>query len=144
AVRRAAAAWALWAATSAGPVRRTIVDDTGLEKQGTHSVGVARQYTGSAGKVTNCQVAVTLAVATDFDAVPIDVELYLPEAWAFDPVRRVKAKIPDGVLFQTKWELARDALELASRDGVPLGEVVLADTDYGRAAGFRRSLTALG
>jgi hypothetical protein len=69
AVRRAAAAWGLWAATAAGPVRATIIDDTGFLKSGTHSVGVKRQYTGSAGKITNCQVGVSLAVATDYDTM---------------------------------------------------------------------------
>lgn len=144
AVRRAAATWALWAATAAGPVRRTIIDDTGLLKSGDHSVGVAHQYTGSAGKQTNCQVAVTLAVATDHDTVPIDVALYLPQTWAFDATRRAKAKIPDAILFQPKWEIALDLLTQAARDGVPLGDVVQADADYGRSAAFRRTITALG
>lgn len=144
AVRRAATAWALWGATAAGPVRCTIIDDTGLLKQGSHSVGVARQYTGSAGKVTNCQVAVTLAVATDHDTVALDVALYLPEVWAEDAARRAKARVPKDVTFQTKPQLALGMLEAARADGVPLGELVLADADYGRCASFRDGVTAMG
>ena len=143
-VRRTSAAWALWGATAAGPVRCTIIDDTGLLKQGKHSVGVARQYTGSAGKSTNCQVAVTLSVATDHDTVPIDIDLYLPEQWASDPARRARARVPEEVLFQTKAELALAQLRRAKADGVPLGEVVLADADYGRCASFRDGVTELG
>jgi SRSO17 transposase len=143
-VRRASAAWALHAATTRGPVQTTIIDDTGMLKQGTHSVGVARQYTGSAGKITNCQVAVTLAVATDHDTVPLDVALYLPDAWANDPAQRAAGKVPDDVAFQTKPQLALAMLAAARRDHVPLGEVVLADADYGRCRAFRDGVTALG
>lgn len=143
-MRRSAAAWGLWAATAAGPVQRTIIEDTGLEKQGTQSVGVARQYTGTAGKVTNCQVAVTLSVTTDHDAVPIDIELYLPDAWASEEVRRRKAKLPDAVLYEPKWRLALDLLQRAHAEGIPLGDVVLADADDGRAAGFRQGIGQLG
>jgi SRSO17 transposase len=143
-VRRAGAAWALWAAASRSPVRTTIIDDTGLLKQGTHSVGVARQYTGSAGKITNCQVAVTLAVATDHDTVPLDVALYLPEEWAQDPIRRAAGKIPNSIVFQTKPQLALTMLQAAAADDVPLGDVVLADADYGRCRMFRDGVTALG
>lgn len=144
AVRRASAAWALWAATARSPVRVTIVDDTGMLKQGTSSVGVARQYTGSAGKVTNAQVAVTLCVATDHDTVPLDVALYLPESWATDPDRRAAGKIPDDVAFQTKPQLALAMMVAAHADGAPLGEVLLADADYGRCTSFRDGVTALG
>lgn len=84
AVRRHAATGALWGMTATGPVLGTILDDTGMIEQGGHSVCVARPYTGAAGKVTNCQVAVTLAVFTARHAVPIDAELYLPESWAYD------------------------------------------------------------
>ena len=136
-VRRTATGWALWAATSAGAVRRTIVDDTGLLKQGTESVGVARQYTGSAGKITNCQVAPTLVVTTDHDVVPVDIALYLPEGWTNDPARLNKVHVPSTVQFRTKAELAMDMLRAARADGVPLGEVVHADADYGRSREFR-------
>jgi len=143
-VRRGGAAWSLWAATSRSPVRTTIIDDTGMLKKGTHSVGVARQYTGSAGKITNCQVAVTLAVATDYDTVPLDVALYLPDAWANDPAQRAAGKIPDDVIFQTKPQLALTLLTAAHADHVPLGDVLLADADYGRCSAFRDGVTELG
>src|SRR5258706_7394082 len=94
-VRRAGARYALDAMTTRGPVQTWIVDDTGFLKQGTHSVGVQRQYTGSAGKVANCQVGVSLTVATGDDHVPIDFELYLPHCWTDDAPRRREARIPD-------------------------------------------------
>lgn len=138
AVRRRAAAWALWGMTARGPVLGTVLDDTGMLKQGEHSVGVARQYTGAAGKVTNCQVAVTLAVFTARHAVPIDAELYLPESWANDRARREAARIPDEVPFRTKGEIALAMLRAAHADGVPLGQVLLADADYGRSWELRQ------
>jgi SRSO17 transposase len=137
AVRRRAVTWALWGATAHSPVRATIVDDTGMLKQGTHSVGVARQYTGSAGKVTNCQIAVTLALSTDHDVVGLDAALYLPESWANDPARREEARIPADVEFRTKSQIALAMLQAAHADGVPLGEVLLGDADYGRCSALR-------
>ncbi len=77
-----------------GPVA-WIVDDTGFPKQGTHSVGVARQYCGQLGKQDNCQVAVSLSVANDHASLPIAYQLFLPEVWADDPARRAKAGVPD-------------------------------------------------
>lgn len=144
AVRRAAAAVALWTATTASPVRVAVIDDTGFLKKGVCSVGVARQYTGSAGKITNCQVAVSLAVATEHDTVPLDMALYLPQTWAFDEDRRRTAKVPDDILFQPKWDIALDLLRAARAEHVPLGDVVLADEGYGAAADFRRGVTDLG
>ncbi|HVZ36879.1 MAG TPA: transposase [Polyangiaceae bacterium] len=72
------------------PVTTWIIDDTGFLKQGKHSVGVPRQYTGSAGKITNCQIGVSLAVATSSDHFPIDFELYLPKMWAEDAALRAE------------------------------------------------------
>src|ERR1700761_7901544 len=77
-----------------GPVLYWIVDDTSFPKQGTHSVGVARQYCGQLGKQDNCQVAVSLSVANDHASLPIAYQLFLPEAWANDPARRAKAGVP--------------------------------------------------
>jgi hypothetical protein len=131
-VRRRALAWGLWGATARSPVRGTILDDTGLPKQGRHSVGVQRQYTGTADKITNCQVAVTLCVFTDHDTLPLDIALYLPAVWAEDAARREKAHVPEDVVFQTKGELARAMLRAAHANGVPLGDLLLADADYGR------------
>jgi SRSO17 transposase len=131
-VRRHAAAWALWGMTAGGPVRGTILDDTGILKQGKHSVGVQRQYTGSAGKITNCQIAVTLGVYTPQHSALIDVDLYLPQEWISSPARRLRARVPEDKEFRTKGQIALDMLKAARRDGVPLGEVLLADADYGR------------
>ncbi|HEY0840182.1 MAG TPA: transposase, partial [Vulgatibacter sp.] len=87
-VRRVAGSYALAAMTEREPVVAWILDDTGFLQQGKHSVGVQRQYTGSAGKITNCQIGVSLAIATETEQLPIDFELYLPESWLDDPKRR--------------------------------------------------------
>jgi len=120
-----------------------IVDDTGFLKQGKHSVGVQRQYTGSAGKITNCQIGVSLAVATNTEHLPIDLALYLPEDWANDPVRRKRTRIPDEVKFRTKIALALDMIERAVGAGLP-GEIVLADSAYGDSSAFRETIRAHG
>src|SRR5208283_1657922 len=117
-VRRIAAHYAIEAITREEPIRTWIVDDTGFLKQGTHSVGVQRQYTGTAGKITNCQVAVSLSVATRSAHVPIDFALYLPESWTSDAARREECKIPDDVVFKTKHELALDLIVRAMDDQI--------------------------
>jgi SRSO17 transposase len=89
-------------------VRAWIVDDTGIPKKGKHSVGVARQYCGEIGKQDNCQVAVTLSVASDQASLPIAFRLYLPEAWAKDEEQRRKAGIPSDIAFRTKPQIALD------------------------------------
>lgn len=94
------------AMTQAGPIVAWIVDDTGLPKKGTHSVGAARQYCGQTGKQDNCQVAVSLSVATWKASLPIAYRLYLPEVWAHDRRLRQRAKIPAEIPFQTKLEIA--------------------------------------
>jgi SRSO17 transposase len=125
-----------------GPIGYWIVDDTGFPKKGRHSVGVARQYCGQLGKRDNCQVAVTLAVANEHASLPLAYRLYLPEAWAGDPVRRAKAGVPDEIEFRTKPAIALEQIRRALADGVPTG-VVLADAGYGIDTDFRTSLTAL-
>lgn len=120
-----------------------VVDDTGFLKQGSHSVGVQRQYTGSAGKTTNCQIAVSLEIATATQHAPIDFELYLPESWANDPTRRVKARIPNDVKFRTKIELALSMIERAARAQIP-GDIILADSAYGESSEFRETVRMLG
>src|SRR5436190_8447080 len=129
-VRRVAARHAVKAMTVHEPIETSIIDDTGFLKQGRHSVGVQRQYTGSAGKVTNCQIGISLTVTTRSEHAPIDFELYLPESWASDPARRSEARIPDDVPFKTKPELALDMIRRAIADDIPLG-VLLADSAYG-------------
>jgi SRSO17 transposase len=78
-----------------GPLAYWIVDGTSFPKKGQHSVGVARQYCGQLGKQDNCQVAVSLSVANDQASLPIAYQLYLPQAWAEDPIRRAKAGVPE-------------------------------------------------
>jgi SRSO17 transposase len=124
-------------------VRSWIIDDTGFLKCGTHSVGVQRQYTGSAGKITNCQLGVSLSISTRSLHLPIDFELYLPKAWTEDPARRLEARIPDAVQFKTKVELALDMIRRAVADSIPRG-VVLADSFYGDDPGFRSGVRQLG
>jgi SRSO17 transposase len=141
-VRREAAAYALEALTKREPVVGLIFDDTGFLKQGTHSVGVQRQYTGSAGKIANCQIGVSLSVITPTEHLPIDFELYLPGSWADDPVRRAEARIPDEVQFQTKPELAIAMLRRAAAAGVPRG-TALGDSAYGHSSPLRRACREL-
>jgi SRSO17 transposase len=103
----------------------------------------ARQCCGELGKQDNCQVAVTLPVATDHASLPIAFRLYLPEAWANDAARREKAGVPEDVAFQTKPRIALDAIGRALDEGVPRG-VVLADAGYGNDTAFRAGLTDRG
>jgi SRSO17 transposase len=142
AVRRLAAKYGLSALTEREPVEAWIIDDTGFLKQGSHSVGVQRQYTGSAGKIANCQLATSLSVATRTEHLPIDFELYLPTSWTEDAARRREARVPDWVVFQTRPELALEMIRRAVADGVPPG-VVLADCAYGSSRAFREGIRAL-
>lgn len=143
AVRCFAAQYAMAAMSARAPITTWIVDDTGFLKQGKHSVGVKRQYTGTAGKIANCQIGVSLTVSNGQAHLPIDFELYLPEEWANDPARRREAQIPEQVQFKTKIDLALDAIERAVAHKVP-GEIVLADAAYGRSAKFRDTVRILG
>jgi SRSO17 transposase len=102
-----------------GPGGVLIVDETGFIKKGTRSAGVARQYTGTTGKIDNCQIGVSLAYATPAGRAQIDRELYLPRAWTDDRDRAQAAGIDDGVGFATKPELARRMLTRAPEAGVP-------------------------
>jgi SRSO17 transposase len=126
-----------------GPIRAWVVDDTAFPKKGRHSVGVARQYCGQIGKQDNCQVAVTLSVASLHASLPIAYKLYLPELWVEDRERRAKAGVPEGVSFRTKPEIALDQIRSALAAGVSPG-IVLADAGYGVDTGFRTALTDLG
>src|SRR4051795_1036501 len=134
---------ALPALARRGPVAAWIVDDTGLPKKGRLSVGVARQYCGQLGKRDNCQVAVTLSVATEAASLPVAYRLYLPEAWAGDPARRATAGVPEEVEFRTKPAIALDQIGQALADGVPPG-VVVTDAGYGNDTDFRDGVTGLG
>lgn len=143
AVRLEAARYAIEEIQKRERVTTWIVDDTGFLKQGTESVGVQRQYTGSAGKITNCQIGVSLAIATGSEHLPLDFELYLPTKWAEDDDRRRQARIPDAVKFKTKIRLALDMIERAALSNVP-GEIILADAAYGEASEFRNTVRLLG
>lgn len=143
AVRQFATRYALKFMTEEQPIEACIIDDTGFLKQGSHSVGVQRQYTGSAGKIANCQIGVSLSLATRSDHLPIDFELYLPTSWTDDAARRREARIPDDVVFKTKPELALEMLTRAHEAGLPLG-VVLADAGYGSSSEFRLGVHRLG
>jgi len=142
-IRRHAARHAVEAMQQHGPVRTWIVDDTGFLKQGKHSPGVQRQYAGSAGKTANCQVGVSLVLATEHAHVATDFRLYLPESWAEDRKRCRRAHIPDDVGYEPKWALALNMIEHAVTAGLPKG-VVLADCDYGNKSAFRDNLDVLG
>jgi len=120
-----------------------VVDETGFLKKGAHSVGVARQYTGTAGKRENSQVATVLSYATKDGHVFLDRELYLPEAWARDRVRRAEAHVPQEVRFATKSEQASAMLEHAWEHGVPM-RWVTGDEVYGDAPRLRETIQAHG
>jgi SRSO17 transposase len=132
------------AAPHTSDVLGVILDDTGMLKQGSASVGVQRQYTGSAGKIANCQVAVTTAIYTARETIPLDIRLYLPERWASDPKRRAKVGVPEDVVFATKLEIGLKILTAAHEAGLPLGKVLLADAGYGYSAAFRNAVLDLG
>jgi SRSO17 transposase len=113
-----------------------IIDDTGFPKKGKHSVGVARQYCGQLGKQDNCQVAVSLSVATEEASLPVAYQLYLPQDWADDPTRRLQAGVPGEIEFATKPQIAIGQLREARQSGAPDG-IVLADAGYGNDTAFR-------
>ncbi|MFF0818748.1 IS701 family transposase [Rhodococcus sp. NPDC003318] len=128
-----------------------VIDDTGFAKDGDGSPCVARQYSGTLGKVGNCQVAVSVHAATDAVSAPLDWRLYLPESWddaaAQDPetaaaitARRRRSAIPDDERHRTKWRMAIEMLdELIEWGRTPA--VIVADAGYGDSATFRQGLT---
>lgn len=120
-----------------------VVDETGFLKKGKHSAGVARQYSGTAGRIENSQVGVFLAYASRRGHALIDRRLYLPQAWADDAERRRAAKIPEAVPFRTKPEIARAMIARALDAGVPC-EWVLGDEVYGADRQLRLMLEARG
>ena len=116
-----------------------VIDETGFLKKGKHSAGVARQYSGTAGRVENCQIGVFLAYASARGQVLLDRELYLPEVWTQDPARCAQARIPEDRPFATKPALARRMLERAFQAGVPAAWVT-GDSVYGDHRRLRRWL----
>lgn len=132
------------AAAFASPDGVLIIDDTGFPKQGKHSVGVARQYSGTLGKRGNCQIAVSLHYATLQDDYPLALRLYLPESWTSDPARLDAARVPQAERpFRTKWQLALALLDEVRGEGLP-HRLVLADAGYGAVTDFREGLEARG
>ncbi len=120
-----------------------VVDETGFLKKGTKSAGVARQYSGTAGRIENCQIGVFLGYATSVGRTFLDRELYLPKAWAEDRERRLEARVDEDVEFATKPELAMRMLGRAIDAGVPAGWVT-ADEVYGQQGKLRMMLEERG
>jgi SRSO17 transposase len=116
-----------------------VLDDTGFPKKGEDSVAVAHQYTGTLGKVANCQVAVTATLWTGVRAWLIGAALYVPKEWVTDRARCAKARIPKPIVLQTKWALALRLLRDALAAGLDVTAVV-ADAGYGDAMAFRAAL----
>lgn len=125
------------------PVAAWVVDDTGIPKQGRHSVGVARQYCGVLGKRANCQVAVMVSLVNEVLSVPCAYRLYLPESWAHDPERRARVGVPRDVGFEKKWQIALDLIDPLRAEGLPPAPVLM-DSGYGQATQFREALTTRG
>ncbi len=126
-----------------GPEAVLVIDDTALVKQGRHSVGVARQYCGQLGKKANCQALVSLTLARREVPVGVGLRLYLPQAWAEDPIRRMRAGVPEAIPGRPKWQIALDELDRVRAAGARFG-VVLADAEYGKVADFRQKLSEQG
>jgi SRSO17 transposase len=125
------------------PLEAWIVDETGWLKQGEHSVGVAHQYCGAAGKSANCQVNVQVAITDGAVAVPMAAQLYLPESWTKDRARCREAGVPDEIRFATKPQIALKLIRAVLAEGVPRAPV-LGDNAYGINGEFRDGLRALG
>lgn len=120
-----------------------VVDETGFLKKGRHSVGVGRQYSGTAGRIENCQVGVFVAYASRWGHALIDRQLYLPKDWADDATRRRTAAVPDDVEFKTKPAMAREMIERTLDTGLPCAWV-LADALYGSDSQLRHLLEGRG
>jgi SRSO17 transposase len=116
-----------------------VVDDTGHPKKGEHSVGVQRQYSGTLGRIDNCQIATSLHLASEGTSGCIAYDLFLPESWASDSKRRRKTGVPDDVVFQSKWEISLGQIDRALEWGVRK-HVVLADAGYGDNGEYRAGL----
>jgi SRSO17 transposase len=121
-----------------------VLDETGFPKQGTKSVGVARQYSGTLGKVGNCQVGVFLGYASERGHALVDGALYLPKTWTDDPDRCRAAGVPEAVGFRTKPELGLELLRQARARGHLQARWVTADEAYGQVPEFRAALDADG
>ena len=123
-----------------------ILDDTGFAKKGTHSAGVARQYSGTLGRIDNCQVGVFLSYASPHGHTLVDGRLYLHRSWLDDPAKRnsPRAAVPAGVGFKTKLELAAEMLQAAAERGQLPYQWVTADAAYGDSHDLRALIAGLG
>ena len=119
------------------------IDDTGFAKKGEHSVGVQRQYSGTLGKIGNCQVAVSLHGVSNNLSICLAGQLYLPESWAQDKERRSKALVTESLEFATKPQMALELLKKAKDNGAPR-RPVLADAAYGDSRDFRKGIRQMG
>jgi SRSO17 transposase len=130
--------------TFASPEGIFLFDDVSFPKQGTHSVGVQRQYCGALGKKANCQVAVSVHYVSPKGHYPLDAQLYLPDSWLTDTKRLNKAGVPkDQRQSRTKPEIALELLDRVRAEGLP-GRAVVADAGYGVSGAFRDGLDARG
>lgn len=120
-----------------------VLDDTGFPKKGFKSVGVQRQYSGTLGRIDNCQIATSLHLASEHGGVCIGMRLYLPRDWAEDPKRRARTGIPDEVAFEEKWKIGLRLLDAACGWGLS-DRVVVADAGYGDCVDFREQLEERG
>src|SRR5450830_451076 len=116
-----------------------IVDDTGFPKAGRYSVGVARQYSGTLGKVGNCQIGVSVSAASEAASCPLTWRLFLPAAWDEDALRRAKAHLPEGERHREKWRLSLEMLDELRAWGLSPPPLV-ADAGYGEVSAFRAAL----
>jgi SRSO17 transposase len=116
-----------------------IVDDTGFAKKGRWSVGVARQYSGTLGRVDNCQIGVSVSAATDRASCAVNWRIFVPAEWEGDAERRRKAHVPDGVGHVEKWRLALEMVDQLRGWGLE-PPVLCADAGYGEITAFRQGL----
>jgi SRSO17 transposase len=126
-----------------GRMQAYCIDDTGIAKKGELSVGVQRQYSGTLGKVGNCQVVVSLHGVSDSFGACLGLQLYLPESWCDDAGRRELANVPKTLLFLRKWEIALELLDAARANNGPTLPVI-ADAGYGDSRDFREGLRERG
>jgi SRSO17 transposase len=134
--------YALPAIEKQAPIEAWVVDDTGLVKKGTHSVGVTRQYCGQVGKQENCRVVVSLSITTAAASLPIAWRLYLPQVWSEDKEGRKATGVPPAIKFQTKPEISLEQIRAAVDRGIPQAPV-LGDAAYGNDTKFRDGITDL-
>ncbi len=120
-----------------------VLDDTGFPKDGKRSPGVKRQYSGTLGKIGNCQIGVSLHAVSEHATLPLGWDLYMPEDWCDDPERRRKAKVPEHVVFQTKPQLGQALIERAATFAIDRAPV-LGDAAYGENTGLRTALNGGG